>query len=319
MFITGRCKGGYLTGTTAKPATTDAKNEQWNNEDNLVRYWLISTMEPKIGDTYLLHKSAKSIWDHAKRTYSTVANSSALFEIETKIFSLKQEGMSATEYYNKLSSSWLQLDLYEAQEWTTAEDAETFRKFISKKRTYQFLLGLSQDLDDVKGRIISTKPFPEIEDAFAEIRREEYRRQLMLSEVKTEGSALIAEKPGASLLSQKFSNSKEKETTTPWYCEHCKKPWHTKDECWELKGGKPPGWKSKSEKRAMAKNPRANTVAGSSSSDNNQFSQGQMDALQNMFNQVMKGFQSTPTTTTPESFSSMFSKGSGLRDGDWQD
>ncbi|CAN1309870.1 hypothetical protein LINPERPRIM_LOCUS27844 [Linum perenne] len=134
MYITRRGKAGYLHGTTEKPAKTDTKFEQWNNEDNLVRGWLISTMQPKIGENYLLHPSAKSISDHAKKTYSTVDNSSALLEIETKLFNLKPGDMSTNEYYNALNRSWLQLDLYEAQEWTTPADGETFRKFIGKKR-----------------------------------------------------------------------------------------------------------------------------------------------------------------------------------------
>ncbi|CAN1244686.1 hypothetical protein LINPERPRIM_LOCUS6212 [Linum perenne] len=150
IYISGRGKTGYLHGTTEKPAKADSKFEQWNMEDNLVRGWLLSTMQPKIGENYLLHSSAKSIWDHAKKTCSTIDNSFVLLEIETKLFNLKQGEMSVTEYYNALNRSWLQLDQYDAQEWTTPEDGQTFRKFIDKKRTLHFLLGLNPELDAAK-------------------------------------------------------------------------------------------------------------------------------------------------------------------------
>ncbi|CAL1408560.1 unnamed protein product [Linum trigynum] len=144
MFITGKQKGEYLTGTATRPAESDAAAyTKWNNDDNQVRFWLISTMEPDIGDNYLLHQSAKELWADVEETYSTQDNSSALFEVELKLFNFKQGTMSATEYYNRLVRSWLQLDLYEAQKWETTADAKTFRMFVEKKRTIQFLLGLN--------------------------------------------------------------------------------------------------------------------------------------------------------------------------------
>jgi hypothetical protein len=36
----------------------------------------------------------------------------------------------------------------------------------------------------------------------------------------------------------------------PW-CEHCKKPWHTKETCWKLHG-KPANWKPKSKRDGRA-------------------------------------------------------------------
>ncbi|GAA0170096.1 hypothetical protein LIER_40888 [Lithospermum erythrorhizon] len=43
-----------------------------------------------------------------------------------------------------------------------------------------YLTGLRTELDEAKGRIISKEPFPSTEEAFAELRREDTRRRLML-------------------------------------------------------------------------------------------------------------------------------------------
>ena len=96
------------------------------------------------------------------------------------------------EYYNALSHAWLQLDLFEVCEWDTTKDAETYRKAVDKRHTLHFLLGLYCDLDDAKGRVMATKPFPEIEAAVAEVRGEELRRNVMLyaPNPAAEGSAL---------------------------------------------------------------------------------------------------------------------------------
>ena len=40
---------------------------------------------------------------------------------------------------------------------------------------FDFLYGLNNDPDEVKGRVLSWKPFPELKEAFTKVRREESR------------------------------------------------------------------------------------------------------------------------------------------------
>ena len=44
---------------------------------------------------------------------------------------------------------------------------------LDKERVFDFLLGLNKELDEVRGCVLGFKPFPEIKEAFAEVRREE--------------------------------------------------------------------------------------------------------------------------------------------------
>ncbi|CAN0888003.1 hypothetical protein LINGRAHAP2_LOCUS15732 [Linum grandiflorum] len=320
IFISGRGKAGYLLRTTKKLAETDPNFEQWDNNDHLVRGWLISTMIPKIGEIYLLHPSAKSIWDHAKKTYSTVDNSSALLEIETKLYDLKQGSMSVNDYYNSLSHYWMQLDGYETQDWKDPDDGELCRKFVNKKRTLHFLLGLNHDLDDVRGRVMATKPFPELEEAVSEVRREELRRHVMLSETKavTNVSALKSEAPVATaLVGNKQNHNKQKEIATVYppitkYCDHCKVYFHDKFDCWYLNGGKPPNWMSARDKHAAAAKPRANAATNEA-----QFSNSQLEAIRKMLAEVIASGQSSKPKTPDVSFSS-FAQGGGIGEDDWR-
>ena len=82
MHIKGREKGGYLTGATKAPESTDPQFETWDEHDNLVKTWLINSMKPNIGENCILHPTAKAIWDAARKTYSTIDHSSAMFKIE---------------------------------------------------------------------------------------------------------------------------------------------------------------------------------------------------------------------------------------------
>ena len=49
-----------------------------------------------------------------------------------------------------------------------------------KERTYDFLVGLNPSLDEDQGSILGLKPRPFIDEIFAEIRREEHRKSIML-------------------------------------------------------------------------------------------------------------------------------------------
>ncbi|KAK3030878.1 hypothetical protein RJ639_037228 [Escallonia herrerae] len=75
--------------------------------------------------------------------------------------------------------------------------------------------------------------------AFSEIRREETRRKVMLTNlnpkptVDVENSALVVK-------GNEYDNDKKKR---PWR-DHCKKSWHTRETCWKIHG-KPPNWKKK--------------------------------------------------------------------------
>ncbi|CAN1819859.1 hypothetical protein LINPERHAP1_LOCUS28873 [Linum perenne] len=312
MHITGRRKGGYLTGAVERPEESDPKYQVWNENDNLVRSWLINSMNSNIGENFLLHQTAQEIWEDARDTYSTTDNSSALFEVETQLYNLKQGEMDASEYFNTLGRYWLHLDMYEAQPWDTAKDAKLFKRFIEKKRTLQFLLGLNQSLDDAKSRIMGTKPFPSLKEAFAEVRREESRRKLMLSSQKVPGesSALAVQSKPRSDRNQ--SKGKEHLPT----CEHCHKVGHTKEECWELVG-KPADWKPRYARRGRAHTAATGSEKQDEGAGSSPFSKEQYTALQQMLSQIVNSGH--PPQKSPEAYTGFFTnKGGNHREDDWQ-
>ncbi|KAK3027903.1 hypothetical protein RJ639_040280 [Escallonia herrerae] len=100
-------------------------------------------------------------------------------------------------------------------------------------------IGLNRDFDEVRSRILGKKPLPSLREAFSEIKREETKRKVMLTNpnpkpaVDVENSALVVK-------GNEYDNDKK---IRPW-CDHCKKSWHTRETCWKIHG-KPPNWKKK--------------------------------------------------------------------------
>lgn len=279
IFLQGKGREGYITGDSKCPEKGDTNLQKWQLENSQVMTWLLNTMTNEIGENFMFYDTAKDIWDAVKETYSDVDNTSAVFEIKSILHDLRQGESSVTEYFNILNRHWQQLDIYEEVKWCCTEDQKKYKDLVGKERIYKFLLGLNKDLDEVRGRILGTKPLPKIREAFSEVRREESRRKLMLgtsiSAPSTESSAMAAR-----------GNQPQPPTkkTRPW-CDQCKRPGHTKENCWSIYG-KPP-----EAKQFKSKEGRGNTVVHHQNSEvisnSSPFSKEQMETLQKLLQQTM--------------------------------
>lgn len=296
LVIDGKGKLGYLTGDTKKPASTDVvRLQRWKSENSLVTAWLVNSMVPSIRRTYLFLPTAKDVWDAVRETYSDSENSSQFFEIKSKLWQLKQGDREVTEYYMEMVALWQELDLSTEEDWDCPGDCVRYRKKLENERVFEFLAGLHRNLDDVRGRVLGRRPLPSTREVFAEIRREESRRRVMLNGENHEGevSALVGNRYGPKisgngprsvghfpssgpgnmgylqnsgpvesnfhglnynigpgnmgLLSKGPGTKQQQKGGRPW-CEHCRKPGHKEDTCWDLHG-KPTDWKPRQNNR----------------------------------------------------------------------
>ena len=204
-------------------------------------------MTNEIGEDFLYYGTAKEIWDVEKETYSNVDNTSTIFEIKSLHHDLRQGDSTVTEYFNNSPSRyWQQLDIYEEIDWACTDDSKQYEALVEKDRIFRFLLGLNKDLDEVRGRILGTKPLPKVREVFAEVRRKRAGGDNVgstNSATHSEGSVLASRGPGS-----------QPKKSRPW-CEHCKKTSHTKDTCWFIHG-----------KPADAKFPRSREAHGNAAS-----------------------------------------------------
>lgn len=102
---------------------------------------------------------------------------------------------------------------------------------LEKESVFDFLHGLNKDLDEVRGHLFGTKPFPSIKEAFPKIRREESRKRVMLNSPSNQPSNLGSQ---SSVLAVHHSTSQSKDHKL--WCDHYNKPHHMRDTCWKLHG-----------------------------------------------------------------------------------
>ncbi|XP_024038988.1 uncharacterized protein LOC112097755 isoform X2 [Citrus clementina] len=128
---------------------------------------------------------------------------------------------------------------------------------------------------------MAQKPFPSTDEAFAEVRREEARRKVMLSDDKSVPPS--APKVSALMTTKTHSNGQQhpdhRSNKRPW-CDHCNRPGHTRDKCWEIHG-KPANWQSRKKNDGRAHHTQSNQDHSGASIP---FSKEQIDQLCKLLN-----------------------------------
>ncbi|KAL4025768.1 hypothetical protein IC575_014173 [Cucumis melo] len=239
MFLKGRHQFDFLTGETVRPSPEGALERLWKGEDSLIRSMLINSMEPQIGKPLLYAATAKDLWDTTQTLYSKRQNSSRLYTLRKQVHNCKQGTLDVTTYFNKLSLLWQEMDLCRETVWDTPNDSTQYAKLEEADRVYDFLVGLNTKFDNVCGRILGQRPLPSLMEVCFEVRLEEDRTNAMgvLTTPTIDSAAFSAR-------SSNHDSDKNNGKSIP-VCEHCKKQWHTKDQCWKLHGC-PPGGKKRS-------------------------------------------------------------------------
>lgn len=186
----------------------------------------------------------------------SLGNSSQCFELRTKLKDIKQGENSVTQYFSDLQDIWQELDLFLEDSSVCSTCCIKARKSLEKERVFDFLAGLNLNLDEVRGRVVARDPFPSPEDAFAEVRREEMRPKVMFSD---ETSSQHSIPDVSALVTQKLPPTAPRMSERPW-CDHYKRPGHTKDKCWKIHG-KPTNWQPRKKSDAyMVQPPIAHMV-----------------------------------------------------------
>ena len=136
--------------------------------------------------------------------------------------------MDFKTYFNALTKLWQEVDLFNSGHWLCSECIENHHKKVNKKHIYDFFSGLNKDLNKVHVRLLTSKSIPSINEIFAEVRREETRKCVMLGTVKatTENSAFSIRGPENS-----HGESRNQKKCGNLWCDHYQRSHHSLDKC----------------------------------------------------------------------------------------
>ncbi|KAK9706579.1 hypothetical protein RND81_07G136400 [Saponaria officinalis] len=174
--------------------------------------WILNSLEKGIRESLKYVSSSKELWTEIIDRYGQ-ANTLEIYQL--KISSITQENSSLVDYYSRLKRTWETIDTLDLLPL-----CEVNAKLI------QFLMGLSDDYESVKTRVLTLEPLPPLNKAFALLQKIEKQKQLHVqTEILSDASAF---------------NSFKGTDNTSWkkprkQCHYCHHFGHIKSECFKLK------------------------------------------------------------------------------------
>jgi hypothetical protein len=92
---------------------------------------------------------------------------------------LKQASGSLEKYYTELQGFWREIDFRRPNLMECSVDIQHYNRITQEDRVYMFLDGLDDRLDKIHTDVLQMKHFPLVEQAYAHVRREAIRQQVM--------------------------------------------------------------------------------------------------------------------------------------------
>ncbi|PON39444.1 hypothetical protein TorRG33x02_342680, partial [Trema orientale] len=139
--------------------------------------------------------------------------------------------------------------------------------------------GLNKNLDEARGRILGMKTLPKIREVVSEVRHEKSRKKVMLGPSTNQPAAAESSALAARGSSQNFADKPRKGRS---WCDHCRRPGHTKEMCWKIHS-KPADWKLARERETRGNHVTTEDTPATPNSA--PFSREQWELLQKLINQ----------------------------------
>ncbi|KAL5743959.1 hypothetical protein ACOSP7_026824 [Xanthoceras sorbifolium] len=199
------------------------KDKKWRTENAVVKRWLINSMDPRLVSNFIRFPTAKAVWDNIATMYFDGTDMSQVYVLKRK----------------------REIDFRRPNPMVCDTDIQKYNSIMQEDRVYTFLDGLDERLDKIRGDVLQIKPFPTVERAYAQVRREDLRQSVMMTngDIISGGAMLsrVGHKP-QQLSFQIPSNGKPNTMTKPKLrgegggCTHCGNMKHTSETCFKLHG-----------------------------------------------------------------------------------
>lgn len=241
MALTIKNKKGLVDGSIKRPSHNEAKQQQWDRVDMLVKAWLLASMSKEISKSVRHCGTARAMWLELKKRFSHT-NTVQLFQLKKAIHDCGQSTPSVTTFFTKLKALWDQKDSVYAFPACTCEAATEIRKYMEAQKTMQFLMGLNDHFSLIWSNAISLDPLPKLNKAYSTALRHEKQAEVSNSKVvvPVEATAFVAKKfsKGTTRLEGElrceicnYTNHSTKNYRAHLKCTICNRQGHSQEYC----------------------------------------------------------------------------------------
>jgi len=203
------------------------------------------------------------MWVELEERFGQI-NGAKLYRVKKEMCNVSQGKNNIATYFTKVKGLWDELDDLDEIPICTCNSAEKMLKREQDQKLLQFLMGLNDDYNSVRGNILMMTPLPIISQVYSMLIQEEKQREIRSNGHFLADSASLAVesyKPHQAYRGRfdKFETKPESISRferiegkkSGLFCNYCKKPGHIIEKCYRLHGF-PPNSKFKGGRRTSA-------------------------------------------------------------------
>ncbi|XP_075080416.1 uncharacterized protein LOC142165925 [Nicotiana tabacum] len=235
-------KLGFINGECRQPNPSSPQFRQWERCDNIVTSWILNSLSKEIADSVEYANDVVEIWKELEDSYEQT-NGARLYQILKEINDLSQGTLDITTYYTKLKKLWKELaTLNKRNQYNCICNCgakESMYKAEQDRKLIQFLMGLNEIYTVVQESIFMMNPLPNLVQAFSLLVQDEKQREIRpTNHLTVDSASLNVSASGQSSLKTNFptDNNYHDISRGRLICDYCKRPGHSKDRCYKLRG-----------------------------------------------------------------------------------
>ncbi|XP_016503224.2 uncharacterized protein LOC107821304 [Nicotiana tabacum] len=218
----------------------------------MVTSWILNSLSKDLADSLQYVNDAKELWQELEDRYDQT-NGAKLYQLQKEINDLSQGTLDITGYYTKMKRLLEELNTLNAHTQCNCQCTygakANMHKAEQDRRMIQFLMGLNEVYTVVRGSILMMNPLPNIAQAFSILIQKEKQREVRPNnKLVMESTSLNANGPGNAKFRTNYnqrggnvganSHNSNKSSYPPprgrMFCDYCKNPGHTRDNCYRI-------------------------------------------------------------------------------------
>lgn len=192
IALGAKTKLGFVDGRCVKPEEKDPKYDQWLKVDCMVRSWVLNSISKELVEAFLYVNTTKELWDEIKERFGE-CNGPVLYQIQCEISTVTQGDSIVAHYYTRLKKHWDELNGLTPVPQCTCGAAKLVADAFDSNRLIQFLMGLNEAYDSVRGQILLMEPLHTVNRAYSMVLRVEKQREVnqSYSEIQENSAFLV--------------------------------------------------------------------------------------------------------------------------------
>lgn len=176
IALLARNKLCFVDGSLPKSLSTSSSYKSWSMCNDMVISWILGALSTSIGRSVIYSTSAHQMWLKLDERYG-VSNGAQLFGLHKELTEVSQGNQSISNYFTKIKMLWDDIDSLCLAPICTCGchygAAQKLTQFQQDQQVIQFLMGLNDSYNMMRGSILMRSPLPSLGHVYTLLLQEE--------------------------------------------------------------------------------------------------------------------------------------------------